>query len=283
MRRTSQDFASRSRSRERRASRSTAGGEVISWSSFMPLVHRAMCRGYERARPERMGTRDSAPGNIARVAELIPVDEARRRVLAPIRPLQAEDVPLDEALGRVIAEDVVSAVAVPPVRRLGHGRLRPARGSRGPAGGGGRVARRAPVDGAAGAGHRRSDLHRRRGARGHRRRGADRERDRGRWHGGGAARRRRGQRPPVGERTFSRETWCSRRAPSSRRRRSACSPAWAAPPSAARAARVSRSSPPATSSPSRAPSLAPGAIWSSNPVAARRPGGACRRRGASAR
>jgi molybdopterin molybdotransferase len=48
------------------------------------------------------------------VAELIPIAEARRRVLESIRPLDAEDVPLGEALGRVLAEDVTSEVAVPP-------------------------------------------------------------------------------------------------------------------------------------------------------------------------
>jgi molybdopterin molybdotransferase len=48
------------------------------------------------------------------VAELISIAEARRRVLAAVRPLAAEDVPLEAALGRVLAEDVVSAVDVPP-------------------------------------------------------------------------------------------------------------------------------------------------------------------------
>ena len=48
------------------------------------------------------------------MAELIPIAEARRRVLESIRPLDTEDVPLGEALGRVLAEDVTSEVAVPP-------------------------------------------------------------------------------------------------------------------------------------------------------------------------
>ena len=48
------------------------------------------------------------------MSEPIPVDEARRRVLASIRPLEAENVPLSGALGRVLADDVASEVAVPP-------------------------------------------------------------------------------------------------------------------------------------------------------------------------
>jgi molybdopterin molybdotransferase len=51
---------------------------------------------------------------LQRVSELISIDEARRRVLQAVRPLPAEDVPLDEALGRVLAEDVQSAIDVPP-------------------------------------------------------------------------------------------------------------------------------------------------------------------------
>jgi molybdopterin molybdotransferase len=48
------------------------------------------------------------------MAELISIAEARERVLAAVRPLPAEDVPLDEALGRVLAEEVRSAGNVPP-------------------------------------------------------------------------------------------------------------------------------------------------------------------------
>ena len=44
----------------------------------------------------------------------IGIQEARRRVLAEVRPLPAEDVPLDQALGRVLADDVTSPVDVPP-------------------------------------------------------------------------------------------------------------------------------------------------------------------------
>ena len=46
--------------------------------------------------------------------ELISVAEARERVLAAVRPLPAEDVPLGAALGRVLAEDVASPHDIPP-------------------------------------------------------------------------------------------------------------------------------------------------------------------------
>jgi molybdopterin molybdotransferase len=48
------------------------------------------------------------------VASLISIDEARGRVLEAARPLPTEDVALDAALGRVLAEDVSSPIAVPP-------------------------------------------------------------------------------------------------------------------------------------------------------------------------
>jgi molybdopterin molybdotransferase len=48
------------------------------------------------------------------VSELITIDEARRRVLEAVTPIGDEPVALDEALGRVLAEDVTSAIAVPP-------------------------------------------------------------------------------------------------------------------------------------------------------------------------
>src|SRR5829696_7810874 len=41
------------------------------------------------------------------------IEEARARVLAAVRPLPAEDVPVQEALGRVLAEDVAAAHDVP--------------------------------------------------------------------------------------------------------------------------------------------------------------------------
>jgi molybdopterin molybdotransferase len=48
------------------------------------------------------------------VSELISIDEAQGRVLDAVRPLATEDVPLGEALGRVLAEDLESAIDVPP-------------------------------------------------------------------------------------------------------------------------------------------------------------------------
>ena len=48
------------------------------------------------------------------VADLRPVSEARDLVLAAVRQLPAEEVPLADALGRVLAEDLRSPVDVPP-------------------------------------------------------------------------------------------------------------------------------------------------------------------------
>lgn len=48
------------------------------------------------------------------MAGLIPINEARRRALAAVVPLATEDVPLQDALGRVLAQDVTSAIDVPP-------------------------------------------------------------------------------------------------------------------------------------------------------------------------
>jgi molybdopterin molybdotransferase len=48
------------------------------------------------------------------MADLISIAEARERVLAAVRPLPAEDVPLDAALGRVLAEEVRSEENLPP-------------------------------------------------------------------------------------------------------------------------------------------------------------------------
>jgi molybdopterin molybdotransferase len=45
---------------------------------------------------------------------LITVDEARERVLAAVRALPPERVALDDAIGRVLAEDVVSELTLPP-------------------------------------------------------------------------------------------------------------------------------------------------------------------------
>ncbi len=48
------------------------------------------------------------------MAELISVEEAQRRALAPVAALGAERVPVATALGRVLAEDVVAPHDVPP-------------------------------------------------------------------------------------------------------------------------------------------------------------------------
>ncbi len=48
------------------------------------------------------------------MSDLISIDEGRRRVLAAVEPLAAEDVPLDDARGRVLAVDLTSPIDVPP-------------------------------------------------------------------------------------------------------------------------------------------------------------------------
>jgi molybdopterin molybdotransferase len=48
------------------------------------------------------------------MADLIPVAEARSRVLEAVGRLPAETVPVADALGRVLAEDVESPISVPP-------------------------------------------------------------------------------------------------------------------------------------------------------------------------
>src|SRR3954466_13085853 len=48
------------------------------------------------------------------MADLISIAEARERVVAAVRPLPAEEVPIASALGRVLAEEVRSASDVPP-------------------------------------------------------------------------------------------------------------------------------------------------------------------------
>lgn len=46
---------------------------------------------------------------------MIPLSEARARILAKIAPLPAEQVPITQGLGRVLAENVVARVTHPPV------------------------------------------------------------------------------------------------------------------------------------------------------------------------
>ena len=45
---------------------------------------------------------------------LLSIDEALARVLARVRPLESEPVPVAEAAGRVLAEDVVARIDLPP-------------------------------------------------------------------------------------------------------------------------------------------------------------------------
>jgi molybdopterin molybdotransferase len=55
-------------------------------------------------------------GKIRSVANLISIEEARERVLEAVARLPAEPVPLSGALGRVLAEEVVAGLDVPPFR-----------------------------------------------------------------------------------------------------------------------------------------------------------------------
>lgn len=48
------------------------------------------------------------------MADLLSIDAALERVLACARPLETEDVPLERAAGRVLAEDALAAVDLPP-------------------------------------------------------------------------------------------------------------------------------------------------------------------------
>jgi len=45
---------------------------------------------------------------------MIPIEEALERVLGPLKPVGVETVALDQALGRVLAEDVISKLTHPP-------------------------------------------------------------------------------------------------------------------------------------------------------------------------
>jgi molybdopterin molybdotransferase len=53
---------------------------------------------------------------IAAARETLSYPTARERVLAAVRPLPAEEVPLEKARGRALARDVVAAHALPPFR-----------------------------------------------------------------------------------------------------------------------------------------------------------------------
>jgi molybdopterin molybdotransferase len=65
--------------------------------------------GYTRYPPFAYRCEDP-PG----MADLIPIAEARRRVLEAVRPLPPEPVEVAGALGRVLAESVQSPISVPP-------------------------------------------------------------------------------------------------------------------------------------------------------------------------
>src|SRR5438874_13792646 len=45
---------------------------------------------------------------------MLSVEDARRRLLAPLKPLAAEQVAISDGLGRVLAEDVVARRTQPP-------------------------------------------------------------------------------------------------------------------------------------------------------------------------
>src|SRR5689334_10691752 len=45
---------------------------------------------------------------------LLPVADALEKILTPVSPLPAHEVPLNEALGRVLAEDLVAKRTQPP-------------------------------------------------------------------------------------------------------------------------------------------------------------------------
>ncbi len=46
---------------------------------------------------------------------MLAVEEARRRILARFQPLEPETIPILEALGRVLAEDIISDMDIPPL------------------------------------------------------------------------------------------------------------------------------------------------------------------------
>jgi molybdopterin molybdotransferase len=50
------------------------------------------------------------------MAQLIAIEEARERILAAVSPLPAEPVPLASAFGRVLAEQLVAGLDLPPFR-----------------------------------------------------------------------------------------------------------------------------------------------------------------------
>src|SRR5690554_8234449 len=65
------------------------------------------------ARPRGSGLPE-APAFERRSADWLSPEEALGRVLARAAPLEAEEVALDEALGRVLREDVAADALLPP-------------------------------------------------------------------------------------------------------------------------------------------------------------------------
>ncbi len=109
---------------------------------------------------------------IARVSDLISIDEARRRVLEAVTRLGDEDVPLDLALGRVLAEDVTSGIDVPPFDSSGMDGYALIAGPEAELDVIGEARAGHPADGGGAAGDGDPDLDGGGGARGRRRRGA---------------------------------------------------------------------------------------------------------------
>ena len=48
------------------------------------------------------------------MADLLSIEEAQRLILERVRPLEPERVRLEDAVGRVLAEDAVAVVDLPP-------------------------------------------------------------------------------------------------------------------------------------------------------------------------
>src|SRR5579883_2448360 len=49
------------------------------------------------------------------IAAMISVEEARERILATVRRLDAEEKPLIDALGQVLSEDAIATFPIPPL------------------------------------------------------------------------------------------------------------------------------------------------------------------------
>src|SRR6185503_9281730 len=108
IKRTSQALASSSRERSRRA-RGPRIGVMRLRSQDGPVGAGGFYRSYIRKR--RVDWLSPIRGPLRRspwMADLIPLAQARGRVLEAVRVLPAEPVVLGEALGRVLAEDVSS-------------------------------------------------------------------------------------------------------------------------------------------------------------------------------